>query len=271
MVHVSENASTDGSAGYLESLSHPRLSKALNVECVSKTLNWNRAFETAPAAEFYVMLHSDDVLYPQALRVMAGVIESQPGAVLYFANHDALAVDGKTCRPRRGWPFKYRLASKRFDRLQTLLNTVTVVGTVFRAESFWRAGGFSDRFQFYQDMELYSALVEHGDAVYMPSTIGQYRDAPLRPANLVRFAEEEILWLKGRLKCWPTILRPPILRLWASRRRLSLAVAVPDVVSNYDAFLKVENVPCRRETRTPATLDQTHRAYKLWCSVVGHW
>jgi glycosyltransferase involved in cell wall biosynthesis len=266
VVHVSDNASNDGSVDYLEGLGHAKLSTALHTECVSKTANWNRAFETAPPAEFYVMLHSDDVLYPQALSVLAAAIEREPSAVLYFANHDALSLDGATVRPRRGWPLGYRIGSRRFDRLQTLLNAVTVVGTVFRAETFRKIGGFPDRFQFYQDMELYSALVEHGDAVYVPATIGQYRDTPLRPANLLRFAEEEILWLKERLKCWPSSLRPAILNLWASRRRVFLANAVPDLVASFDEFLSAQGVAYRKSPAYPAALDQIHRTYKVWCS-----
>jgi glycosyltransferase involved in cell wall biosynthesis len=270
IVHVSDNASTDGSVAYLEGVSHDKLSKALHTECVSKTANWNRAFETAPAAEFYVMLHSDDVLYPQALSVLAAAIEREPGAVLYFANHDALSLDGATVRPRRGWPLAYRIGSRRFDRLQTLLNAVTVVGTVFRAETFRKIGGFPDRFQFYQDMELYSAMVEHGDTVYVPATIGQYRDTPLRPANLLRFAEEEILWLKERLRCWPTGFRKPILELWAGRRRLLLASQVAGQLDEYNGFLAMQGVvPSSRHDRL-RRLDQIHRAYKLWCSVLGH-
>jgi len=271
VVHVSDNASTDGSVAYLEGLCHAKLNKALHTECVGKTANWNRAFQTAPQADFFVMLHSDDVLYPNALHVLSETIERQPGAVLYFANHDALSLDGKTCRPRRGWPFKYRLSSRRFDRLQTLLNTVTVVGTVFRAETFRRVGGFKDRFQFYQDMEIYSELVEQGGAVYVPETIGQYRDTPLRPANLLRFAEEEILWLKERLGCWPRCMHSPILKLWASRRRVALSLSVPELVRDYDEFLAKEEVPCKKGAKAPATLDQLHRAYKAWCSVAGWW
>ena len=234
VVHVSDNASTDGSVAYLDSLSQAKLSKATHSECVSKTANWNRAFETAPAADFYVMLHSDDVLYPHALSVLAKAIDREPGAVLYFANHDGLSIDGSTVRRRPGWPLGYRIGTRRFDRLQTLLNAVTVVGTVFRAETFRKLGGFPDRFQFYQDMELYSALVEHGDAVYVPATIGQYRDTPLRPANLLRFAEEEILWLKERLSCWPSFLHRGILKLWASRRRVFLRASVPDLLGQFD-------------------------------------
>jgi hypothetical protein len=144
------------------------------------------------------------------------------------------------------------------------------VGTVFRAETFRKIGGFPDRFQFYQDMELYSALVEHGDAVYVPATIGQYRDTPLRPANLLRFAEEEVLWLKERLKCWPRCLHRGILRLWASRRRVFLRDSVPELLGQFDGFLAAEDVPCREFPRYPAALDQIHRAYKTWCSFVAY-
>jgi glycosyltransferase involved in cell wall biosynthesis len=267
VVHLSDNASNDGSVDYLEGFGHAKLSKALHTECVSKTANWNRAFETAPPAEFYVMLHSDDVLYPQALSVLAAAIEREPGAVLYFANHDALSLDGATVRPRRGWPLGYRIGSRRFDRLQTLLNAVTVVGTVFRAETFRKIGGFPDRFQFYQDMELYSALVEHGDAVYVPATIGQYRDTPLRPANLLRFAEEEILWLKERLNCWPRWVHPRILRLWASRRRVLLRRAVPDQLESFDNFLNSTGVAYQQSPMFLGLLDNIHRLYKLRCSL----
>jgi glycosyltransferase involved in cell wall biosynthesis len=267
IVHVSDNASTDGSIAYLERLGHAKLSKALHTECVSKTANWNRAFETAPAAEFYVMLHSDDVLYPQALSVLAAAIEREPGAVLYFANHDALSLDGVTVRPRRGWPLAYRIGSRRFDRLQTLLNAVTVVGTVFRAETFRKIGGFPDRFQFYQDMELYSAMVEKGDAVYIPASIGQYRDTPLRPANLLRFAEEEILWLKERLKCWPVQIQRRLESLWASRRRVLLGKAVPDQLESFDDFLNSMGIAYRQNSMFPSALDNMHRLYKLRCSL----
>jgi len=119
-------------------------------------------------------------------------------------------------------------------------------------------------------MELYSAMVEHGDAVYFPATIGQYRDTPLRPANLLRFAEEEILWLKERLKCWPANFRQPILRLWAGRRNLLLSGKVPLQLDEYKKFLALHGVVYYSRHESLSRLDQIHRAYKLWCSVIGH-
>jgi glycosyltransferase involved in cell wall biosynthesis len=268
-VFVSDNASTDGSADYLLSLSDPRLEVALQTECVGKTPNWNRAFSGAPEAKFFVMLHSDDVLYPGALRTLAAGIERAPGGALYFANHDALSLDGSEVRPRKGWPLRYRLGSRRFDRLQTLLNAVTVVGTVFRADAFRKVGGFDPRYDFYQDMELFHQLGKHGDAVYIPAKVGQYRDTPLRPKNRLAFAIEEARWLQERLGCWPPPLARRIFRLWVDRRYALLAPDVPDLLEDYARAVEALGAPRPVPARNPAVLDQCHRLYKVWCSLTS--
>ncbi len=267
-VYVSDNGSTDGSADYLRGLSHPRLRVAIAEKCVGKTENWNRAFSTAPEAEFFVMLHSDDVLYPHALETLDAAIQRSPGGALYFANHDGLSVDGQSVRARRGWPFAYRLGGRAFDRLQTLLNAVTVVGTAFRVEAFRRVGGFEGAYDFYQDMELYHQLAHQGDAIYIPRTVGQYRDTPLRPQNRLNFALEEVRWLRSRLDCWPPGISRPVLKLWIARRRAHLAADLPEVADAFTRAVEESGLVCPAPN-DDGRLEMWHRLYKAAVSLTS--
>ena len=108
IVHVSDNASTDGSQVYLEQLRNVRLSVGCHCERLGKTENWNRAFRTAPNAEIFVMLHSDDILYGGTLVALAGAFDQIPAPALVFGNHDILSVDGSVITNKKAWPVGFR-------------------------------------------------------------------------------------------------------------------------------------------------------------------
>src|SRR5204862_7663308 len=91
-LHILENCSTDGTAEWLNTLKDERIiiypaEKPLTIE-----ENWGRII-SIPRNEYMTMIGHDDVLDPNYLEVMNGLIEKYPDASLYQTHFRY--IDGK--------------------------------------------------------------------------------------------------------------------------------------------------------------------------------
>lgn len=269
-VYVSDNSSGDKTPEYLLSLRDKRITGVSHSERAGKTENWNRAFRTAPACEIFVMLHSDDILYPEALNEIDCAFRKWPSASLVYGNHDILSLDGTRIAKKRLWPMTYVSSGRRFDRLQMLLNSVSIVGCAFPSTLYERVGGFPKEYDFYQDMEFFRLLAKIGPAVYLPCKIGLNRGAPNRPRNRLRYYCEEITWLKQQTGVWPSILSKWIQITWAKNAYWHLSDEFPETLSEYCAHLtnlgmRIDDVTAKRVAIPKLFL---HRVFKLWLSLL---
>jgi len=241
-VVVSDNGSTDGSAEYLRGVSHPRLQSVLNEEKLPKTENWNRAFSQGPAAEYLVMLHSDDVLYPQALQRIDETLRRFPDAVMVFGNHDRLAVDGGTVISKSCWPLAYCVDHTEFARMQLASNNVSVVGATFRADAFQRIGGFDRQYDYVQDLLIYDSMSKLGPVAYSPHKFGQYRDTPIRPAVAPLWAREQMKWIALATSELPASLRRRMIKAHAAGEIDKLHREAPEAVKAFVAELAQQGI-----------------------------
>jgi len=233
-VYVSDNASTDGSKEYLLSLRDERLRVCCNDIRVDKTENWNRAFRGAPQCDYFIMLHSDDVIYSETVEKIADAIQDDPTAVLIFGNHNILSLDGGSRFNKRMWPFRYTCSGRSFDRLQALNNAVSIVAPTFPYSAYFRVGGFSSDYQFYQDMEFYRNIAQFGLVMYIPVKFGDNRSAPDRPRARLKFYIEEHRWVPSVASSWGCF-SSWIHSSWSSAAVLSLARYSPELVEEYRA------------------------------------
>jgi glycosyltransferase involved in cell wall biosynthesis len=274
LIYVSDNASKDGSADYLSSLKDSRLI----VDCCSsrlgKTENWNRAFCNAPSCDYFVMLHSDDLLHKDALAAIEAAFGRHPHASLVFGNHDILSVDGCIQTSKPMWPGSYIASGLAFDRLQVLNNAVSIVGPSFPSALYRMLGGFPLEYDFYQDMEFYHRLCRNGPAVYIPQKLGLNRGTPSRPRSRLHFYCEEISWLRQQTSAWPAAFSEQIRMTWARDGYRHIREEFPEMCQEYIDHLERNGMNTEQLLKKRIFIPRTHlhRIYKLWltfCTALG--
>jgi glycosyltransferase involved in cell wall biosynthesis len=271
VIYVSDNASADGTKEYLASNYLARIVGRSHAERVSKTQNWNRAFDSAPECDIFVMLHSDDVLYPTALQAIARVFRRHPGTALVFGNHDVLSLDGSKVTWKKMWPLPYVARDRSFDRLQTLNSAASIVGCAFPRTLYKRNGGFPAQYDFYQDMEFFHQLGKLGPARYIPAKLGLYRVTPSRPRSRLRFYCEEITWLSSMAGTWSASLDKKIKISWISGACAHLRRENPDLLHEYEKHLEQTGFSIHLLDSKQRVLPRIlmHTCYKFWLSVIS--
>ncbi len=267
-VFVSDNGSADGSSEYLSGLRHGRLSVAMHRDVLGKTENWNRAFREAPEAEYFTMLHSDDVLYPQALAQTDRALRRTKDASLIYGASDMLWSDGTVNRKHRPWPLGYTANAREFRRLQALSNAVSVVGVTFSRAHFFAAQGFSPQFTFLQDVDFFERLTEYGPAAFVPAALGQYRQFPLNSRARISLFIEQCVRMQPQLENLPAWLRQPTLAAVVDVARRELGLHSPEKLADFDEFLRKQRI-LDLSGKTPVWFSSLtfHRAYKAWLTV----
>jgi len=98
---ILENASTDGSREWVQSITDPRIILLASEKLLPIHENWARAM-AIPKREFMVWVGADDLLDNNYLEVMENLIAREPKAKLYFAHFRYINADGnkdRSCRP----------------------------------------------------------------------------------------------------------------------------------------------------------------------------
>lgn len=268
-VIVSDNASDDGSVEYLKSLKNPRLTVLLHPERVSKTRNWNRAFLGAPLCEYYVNLHSDDILLPSTLRVIDDQLRKNDNVVLVHGQHHLLSLNGSTITKQYGWPVSYCTSGNSFIKLQSIENASSIVGITFRAADFKKIGGFPVRFDFLQDVAMFSELAKRGNVVYSSSHFGYYRAAPIRKQNLIQYYCECIEWAHESRTQLPTLLGEILFKRRLLDIQNAMALNAEEGMATLDAcFTKLKINPSKNFFQVPkVSRTAIHRLYRAWIAV----
>jgi glycosyltransferase involved in cell wall biosynthesis len=73
-VVVSNNASSDGTAGVLKAMSDPRLRVVAQENTISMMQNWNACLSMA-SGKYFLLLSDDDILEPTAIEEMVNIFE----------------------------------------------------------------------------------------------------------------------------------------------------------------------------------------------------
>jgi glycosyltransferase involved in cell wall biosynthesis len=97
---ILENASTDGTREWVQSLSDPRIILLASDKLLPIHENWARAM-AVPKREFMVWVGADDLLDDNYLEVMEKLIAREPNAKLYFAHFRYIDANGNKIRSCR--------------------------------------------------------------------------------------------------------------------------------------------------------------------------
>ena len=194
-VVVSDNASEDSTIEKLASVTAPNLTVISNDQRVGKSENWNRAYAQADDCEYFVNLHSDDILFPGALNHIDSYLDRK--FVFLHGADQRISYSGSRVLKSRYFPLPFSLSGKDLQQSLLIGNTTGIVGTTIQREAYETAGGWSNRFVFYQDVELWFQLAGLGRSLYIPKLLGKYR-APAKVSSEA-FLAESILWHEEKL------------------------------------------------------------------------
>lgn len=86
VIHISDNASTDGTAEFLRGLSHPAIQSSRNPSNIGLPGNILKVHEFASLAEYTWAIGDDDALTAGAIRRLLDATRRYPAAELFFLN-----------------------------------------------------------------------------------------------------------------------------------------------------------------------------------------
>ena len=140
---------------------------------MNKSDNWNRAYSQSDDCEYFINLHSDDILNPNVLNYTDSLKSSK--SVLIHGSNISIDFFNTTKNTNKSWPLHYSLKEDHQKELLLLGNSVGIVGTAINKNSFDMLDGWSAKYNFYQDVELWYKLSSKGDCLYSPRNFGFYR------------------------------------------------------------------------------------------------
>jgi glycosyltransferase involved in cell wall biosynthesis len=137
---VLESSSNDKSLSIIQSYSDSRITVFPATSQLSIEENWARILGL-DLAEYMTILGQDDLLYPDFLEEIAGLIAADPDASLYHAHFDFIDGDGKLIRQCK--PIPHRETADDFLRgLHLSRRDSRATGYVMRSADYKRIGGF---------------------------------------------------------------------------------------------------------------------------------
>ena len=172
---VLDNASTDGTLDWIQSLKDERIICFPSEVSLSMTENWNRIC-TLPKNEFMTIIGHDDLLLPDYLKTMDQLIRENPDAGLYQAHFDFINAKGEFVHHCQ--PMAARQTAGEFITAQ-IRQTLDSMGTGYMmcSKDYDRLGGIPPHYPnlIFADYELWTRLTAISYKATTPDTCFQYR------------------------------------------------------------------------------------------------
>lgn len=172
---VLDNASTDGTLDWIQSLHDPRIKTFPSSQKLSMVDNWGRV-KDIPKAEYMTLIGHDDLLDHRYLEMMQALIRKHPEASLYQCHYTMIDANGAVIRPclpmdevQTGFEFLACHMAQTLDSMGT--------GYLFRSRDYDALGGIPTHYPnlIFADYELWIRL---SDISYKASSLEtgfQYR------------------------------------------------------------------------------------------------
>lgn len=155
---ILENASTDNTVEIINSFGDERIKIIPAERPLTIEENWARAVEI-PKAEYMTLIGHDDILQPNFLEIINGLIKTHPDATLYHTHFSFIDSKGKVIRACKPMPQKLEL----YQLLEGFLkNTIDSMGTgyVMRSVDYNTIGGIPVKYPglLFADFDLWLQL-----------------------------------------------------------------------------------------------------------------
>jgi glycosyltransferase involved in cell wall biosynthesis len=167
---ILDNASTDGTTEWLTTLRDERVRLYPADRPLSITENWAR-IKTIPKNEFLTTIGHDDLLDPNFLEVISGLICEYPDAGLYMTHFRIINEGGKFLRHCRPMPARETAAEFLAARLSGMRDSFGT-GHVLRSVTYDALGG----------IPLFHKLLYADDALFLQAIGNSYRATAFREA-----------------------------------------------------------------------------------------
>jgi glycosyltransferase involved in cell wall biosynthesis len=134
---ILDSGSSDGTVEWVASLKDPRIIFYPSDKPLSIEENWGR-IKYITRNEWMTIIGHDDLLSPDYLEIMKGLIEEYPDASLYAPHLDYIDADGNVIRTSKPMPAK----QSGTDFLEKILqNKIGAVGLMMRSAHYDSVGG----------------------------------------------------------------------------------------------------------------------------------
>jgi glycosyltransferase involved in cell wall biosynthesis len=172
---ILDNASSDGTLEWLQSLNDERIKIYPSNNSLSIEQNWARVVEV-PKNEYISLIGHDDILYPDFLKTIDDLIQSNPSASLFHTHFNFIDADGNILRSCK--PMKSSYNGSEF--LEAFMNsTIDSMGTgyVMRSKDYDAVNGIPLKYPglLFADFELWVKLANINRVIISNNSLFAFR------------------------------------------------------------------------------------------------
>ena len=172
---ILDNASSDGTYEWLQSLTDERIILFPSDKSLTIEQNWARA-KDLPKNEYMTLIGHDDILYPDFLKTIDDLIQSNPSASLFHTHFNFIDADGNISRSCK--PMKSSYNGSEF--LDAFMNsTIDSMGTgyVMRSKDYDAVNGIPLKYPglLFADFELWVKLANINRVIVSNNSLFAFR------------------------------------------------------------------------------------------------
>lgn len=178
---ILDNASTDGTRDFLQSISDPRVKVTCRTETQSVGANWTEATELA-SGDFVKLVCADDVVAPHALTAQVTALSENPSAAMVASRRDVVNAKGQVIKRNHGLG-RLRGVVPRARAMKACMRAGTnvlgePVSILFRREALLGALPWQDDARYLTDLATYARVLRSGSVVCLRESGGSFRISP---------------------------------------------------------------------------------------------
>ncbi|HEY0148991.1 MAG TPA: glycosyltransferase family A protein [Allosphingosinicella sp.] len=165
---IGDDGSSDGTSNAVQQLAaadqRVRILRRDAPSGLAASANWLVSESRAP---FVAVAHADDRAYPERLARQVAILAAHADIDLVGTLWDGMDEEGRKVRPGDFWRLLRRSPFAPFSHSSIL----------FRRTAFERAGGYRPEAEYWEDLDLYFRIAEHGRIVVIPEVLSTVRHA----------------------------------------------------------------------------------------------